>query len=145
MKNLIRNCQQRKAILLALTLPLMFSSAPMQARQRAESVKEVTQQSLKIINARKINPTTIEVLLSDNQRMTFDFYGENIFRLFQDNSGGILRDPEAKPEAHILVNNPIKNISKLNLNDNSDFVSITTGKINLLINKNATHLSGILV
>nr|WP_320037688.1 TIM-barrel domain-containing protein [uncultured Bacteroides sp.] len=135
MKNLIRNCQQKKAILLALTLPLMFSSAPMQARQRAESVREATQQSLKIISARKINPTTIEVLLSDNQRMTFDFYGENIFRVFQDNFGGILRDPEAKPEAHILVDNPRKSISKLNLNDNSDFISITTGKINIQLNK----------
>lgn len=24
--------------------------------------------------------------------MTFDFYGENIFRAFQDNNGGIIRD-----------------------------------------------------
>jgi len=135
MKNLIRNGQQRKAILLALTLPLMFSSAPMQARQRAESIKEATQQSLKIISARKINPTTIEVLLSDNQRMTFDFYGENIFRVFQDNFGGILRDPEAKPEAHILVNNPRKIISALNLKDGNDLISITTGKINIQLNK----------
>jgi alpha-glucosidase (family GH31 glycosyl hydrolase) len=135
MKNLIRNCQQRKAILLALTLPLMFSSSPIQAMQRSESVREATQQSLKIISARKINPTTIEVLLSDNQRMTFDFYGENIFRVFQDNFGGILRDPEAKPEAHILVNNPRKTISALNLKDGNDLISITTGKINLLINK----------
>jgi len=135
MKNLIRNCQQRKAILLALTLPLMFSSAPMQARQRAESVREATQQSLKIISARKINPTTIEILLSDNQRMTFDFYGENIFRVFQDNFGGIVRDPEAKPEAHILVNNPRKTISALNLKDGNDLISITTGKINIQLNK----------
>ncbi len=135
MKNLIRNCQQRRTILLALTLPLMFSSSPMQARLRAESVRETTQESLKIISARKINPTTIEVLLSDNQRMTFDFYGENIFRVFQDNSGGILRDPEAKPDAKILVNNPRKTISALNLKDGNDFISITTGKINILLNK----------
>lgn len=135
MKNLIRNCQQKKAILLALTLPLMFSSSPIQARQRAESVREATQQSLKIISARKINPTTIEVLLSDNQRMTFDFYGENIFRVFQDNFGGIVRDPEAKPEAHILVNNPRKTISALNLKDGNDLISITTEKINIQLNK----------
>ncbi|MDR2917473.1 MAG: hypothetical protein LBV74_21995, partial [Tannerella sp.] len=66
-----------------------------------------------ITDVSKINPTTVEVLLSDSNRITFDFYGENIFRLFQDNSGRIIRDPEAKPEAQILVNNPRKTISEL--------------------------------
>ncbi|WP_353329937.1 TIM-barrel domain-containing protein [Bacteroides sedimenti] len=135
MKNLIGNCHRRRAVLLGLALPLIFSSSPILAGQRAESVREITQQSLKIISAKKINPTTIEVLLSDNQRMTFDFYGENIFRVFQDNQGGVIRDPEAKPEAQILVNNPRKSLSTLNLNDGSDLISITTGKINLQINK----------
>ncbi len=31
--------------------------------------------------------------------MTLDFYGENIFRMFQDNAGGVIRDPQAEPEA----------------------------------------------
>lgn len=135
MKNLIGNCQQRKAVLLGLALPLMFTHLPVQAMHRTESVREVKQQSLKIISAKKINPTTIEVLLSDNQRMTLDFYGENIFRVFQDNQGGILRDPAAVPPAQILVNNPRKAVSKLNLNDGGDLVSITTDKINIQLNK----------
>ena len=78
-----------------MALPLMFSSLPIQAMPRAENTNTVTQPSAKIIRAKKINPTTIEVLMSDNQRMTFDFYGENIFRVFQDKSGGIIRDPQA--------------------------------------------------
>ena len=59
-----------------------------------------------ILRAEKVNPTTVDVLFTNNQRMTIDFYGENIFRIFQDNSGGIIRDPEAKPEAQILVDQP---------------------------------------
>ncbi len=96
------------------------------------------QSAQKIVSAQKINQTTVEVLLSDNQRMTFDFYGENIFRLFQDNSGGIIRDPEAKPEAQILLDNPRKNISTLDLTDNNDIISIKTGKINIILDKKNT-------
>ncbi len=96
------------------------------------------QSTQKAVSAQKINPTTIEVLLSDNQRITFDFYGENIFRLFQDNSGGILREPEAKPEAKILVDNPRKAISTLNLTEDKNTITIATGKINIVLDKNTT-------
>ena len=68
--------------------------------------------------------------------MSFDFYGENIFRVFQDNAGGIIRDPEAKPEAQILVNNPRFFVSTLNLIDGSNL--ITTGKIKVEIDKNTS-------
>ena len=47
--------------------------------------------------------------------MTLDFYGDNIFRVFQDNAGGIIRNPEAKPEAQILVDNPRMSLSKLDI------------------------------
>ena len=89
MKNAIGNCRQRKAVLFALALPLMFSGSPAQAMHRSEIVREVTQQNLKIVSAKKINPTTIEVLLSNTQRMTFDFYGENIFRTMPEESSVI--------------------------------------------------------
>ena len=49
--------------------------------------------------------------------MSIDFYGDNIFRIFQDNSGGIIRDPEAKPEARILVDQPRRKVSVLVLDD----------------------------
>lgn len=47
----------------------------------------------------QLNPTTAQVNLPDGQRLYIDFYGPNIVRLFQDPAGGILRNPEAKPEA----------------------------------------------
>ena len=52
------------------------------------------------------NPYAVEVYFDDNTHFTLDFYGENIFRLFQDNKGGIIRNPKAEPEAEILVRNP---------------------------------------
>ncbi|MEG1866203.1 MAG: glycoside hydrolase family 31 protein [Bacteroides sp.] len=140
MKNLSGNCRRQKAILLMMTLPFLFSSSPIQAMQGRESRSEVTQQSLSIISAKKINPTTIEVLFSDNQRMTFDFYGENIFRVFQDKSGGIIRDPQAQPEAQILVNHPRKTVSTLELKDDADCVAMTTGKIEVQLNKKTSLL-----
>lgn len=38
MKNAIGNCRQRKAVLFALALPLMFSGSPAQAMHRSEIV-----------------------------------------------------------------------------------------------------------
>lgn len=71
--------------------------------------------------------------------MTLDFYGDNIFRIFQDNAGGIIRNPEAKPEAQILVDNPRMSLSKLDIDDNGSTISITTGHISIQIDK-ATSL-----
>lgn len=92
----------------------------------------------KINTVHKINPTTIELVLSDGQRMTFDFYGENIFRIFQDNNGGIIREPESKPYAQILVDNPRKNIEKLDVYDKGDIFRIETKRIAVDLDKNTT-------
>ncbi|GHV70684.1 alpha-xylosidase [Bacteroidia bacterium] len=94
----------------------------------------------KTIDVQKINPTTVEVLLEGNGRMTFDFYGENIFRLFQDNAGGILRAPEARPEAQILVDNPRKAVSKLDVDDQNGIISISTEKITIQLDKKTSLL-----
>ena len=56
-------------------------------------------QTTAVKSVKKINPTTVEVRFDGGERMMLDFYGKNIFRVFQDNSGGIIREPEAKPEA----------------------------------------------
>lgn len=100
MKRLMANRKQKKAILIALAAPLMFSPAPsMAAAEVSEPVAAIARQAQTIVSVQRINPTTVDVVFSNNQRMTFDFYGDNIFRVFQDTNGGILRDPEAKPEA----------------------------------------------
>ncbi len=135
MKKSTRNFKQKKAALFVFLILLMFSNSLVHAIQTTKKAIEIEQQDLKVITAKKINPTTIELLLPNDQRMVFDFYGENIFRIFQDNSGGIIRDPEAKPEAKILIDQPRKSISELNLKDDGHAVSINTPKINILIDK----------
>ena len=71
------------------------------------------QQGNGIREVREINPTTAEVVFSDGKICTVDFYGENIFRVFQDNSGGIVRDPQADPPARILADNPRRDPGKV--------------------------------
>ncbi len=92
---------------------------------------------MQVVGATKVNPTTVDVLFSNQQRMTLDFYGENIFRLFQDNAGGILRDPEAKPEAKIVVDRPRKEITLLDVKDHSGTLSVTTAGISVQFDKNS--------
>ena len=90
------------------------------------------------VSAVKINPTTVEVAFGD-ERMTLDFYGDNIFRLFQDNTGGVIRDPEARPEARILVENPRRKVSALDVEDKADAVVVSTPCIEVAVDK-ATRL-----
>jgi alpha-glucosidase (family GH31 glycosyl hydrolase) len=92
----------------------------------------------KIINAKTVNPTTIEMLLDNNRHMIIDFYGENIFRLFIDSTAKQLRDPEAKPAARILVSQPRKKVETVTLTDKDGQVSVTTQKIKISFDKNTT-------
>ena len=82
----------------------------------------------------QINPTTIELRLNGNQRITLDFYSDNIFRMFQDNGGGIVRDPkpmDGYPDAQILVDNPRTVLEKLEIKENDKLFTITTARIQL--------------
>ena len=139
MNNTIRKMKQKKVLLLAIAFPLL-SPIPMQALQKADNVCIEMQQDKTIVGMKQINPTTVEVLFSDNRRVTYDFYGENIFRMFQDPNGGILRDPEAKPAAQILVDNPRRNLSPLTLKEDNNTISISTNKIRLELNKSSSLL-----
>ncbi|OPC43812.1 TIM-barrel domain-containing protein [Elizabethkingia anophelis] len=116
-----------------------FLTNYVQAQQTvAAKTETVAQQQLKITNAKKINATTVEITFSNQQKALLDFYGDNIFRLFQDNSGKGMRDPEAKPEAKILVNNPRKAVTKLNIAQDNNQVSITTDKVQVVFDKNTS-------
>lgn len=77
----------------------------------------------------------MEVLLDNNRRMTLDFYGDNVFRIFRDDRGGIIRDPKAEPEARILADSPRRPVSRLDVDQQGDAVVITTGKVRIEINK----------
>lgn len=52
--------------------------------------------------------TPFSVSLKDGRTVKVLFYGPNIVRLFCDPAGGPLRDPAAKPEAKILVDQPMR-------------------------------------
>ena len=115
---------KKKSISLAFLFAMVFAYA--QENEKPLSVTDVY----------KINPTAVEVKLSDGNRMTFDFYGDNIFRLFQDRTGGIIRDPEAKPEAKILTDNPRNFVSGINLTTENNVITITTNRIAIGLDKN---------
>lgn len=83
----------------------------------------------------QLNPTTVELSLADGKRLTVDFYGENIFRLFRDDEGGILRNPVAEPPAEILVKQPRRNPGKLDVSEDAGTVSVATPQIRLSWNK----------
>lgn len=88
-----------------------------------------------------INPTTVEVLFVDGNRLNIDFYGENIFRLFQDNEGGIIRNPQATPPAQILADNPRKAIDKITIEEKDKDYIISSAKVSITINKHSAALS----
>lgn len=113
-----------KAIILSATF-LAIGMAPTQIVADNITIKAVKQ----------INPTAIELRLDNNQIMTIDFYGENIFRLFQDNNGGILRDPFATPEAKILVSNPRKEVAKIDVKEGEKDYTIKTSQIQISVCK----------
>ncbi|QES88641.1 TIM-barrel domain-containing protein [Rhizosphaericola mali] len=71
----------------------------------------------------------------DKQKCYLDFYGDNIFRMYEDTSGVAMHDPVANPEAHILVNNPRVSINSLEVYNTVDSVFIDTKKIHIAIHR----------
>ena len=68
-----------------------------------------------LVSARKVNDTTIEFVNNQKQRITLDFYGNGIFRLYLDPAGRAPHNPEATPAADILVENPRRGVKSLDL------------------------------
>lgn len=121
---------------LLLVLAINTAYSTLQAQQASNASTSETE--VRIIDAKKVNTTTVSILLSNSQKIIVDFYGDHIFRLFQDHSGKGMRSPEAKPEAQILVENPRRDISELNLTDSGTELSMSTGKINVIFDKSTS-------
>ncbi|MBR4336745.1 MAG: DUF5110 domain-containing protein [Bacteroidaceae bacterium] len=85
----------------------------------------------------KTGETTVEVRYMDGQVRHLDFYGPGIVRIFQDPAGGPVRDPEAKPEAKILVDNPRKEVGELKVNG----LNVQTKQIELQFEKETGLMS----
>ena len=83
----------------------------------------------RIAKAAKLNATTIELTYADGKMLSVDFYGENIFRLFRDDNGGIVREPQATPPAQILVGSARRSPMSVDLNTTADAVSISTPRV----------------
>ena len=115
-----------KFTILAATVITLILGMPTYATiNKQNSITTVTQ----------INPTTVELKTESNIRTTIDFYGENIIRIFRDNTGGIIRDPQATPEAKILTDTPRKPVNKLKITENDETFTITTASMEIIINK----------
>lgn len=127
----LHNIMLRKTLLFTLGVSLHASGVALAVTESPEAARLPQT----ITDVQQINPTAVDILLGDKHRMTFDFYGDNIFRLFRDDTGGIIRDPKAQPEAKILVDNPRKPLSKLEVDRKGDVITITTGKIQVQIDK----------
>ncbi|MDQ6890039.1 MAG: DUF4968 domain-containing protein, partial [Bacteroidota bacterium] len=120
-----------KVLLLPMILSCFFMKANAQPAQKKDSL------SHKIEGAEQINPTTVQLIFTDKQVLTIDFYGENIFRVFEDTSGGI-RDPESNPTTNILVQNPRKPVGQLMVKDDANKITIASAKISIAIDKNTS-------
>lgn len=79
-----------------------------------------------------LNPTSVEVAFDgDNSSMLVDFYGPNIFRVFQDPNGGIARNPKANPPAQILVDSPRRNPGKVEIKKEADVTTVSTSDVKI--------------
>jgi alpha-glucosidase (family GH31 glycosyl hydrolase) len=119
-------------LLLMLLIAFAFNAI---AQEQKNTIPNSQTDTVHVISAQKINATTVDVQLSNRQHMLLDFYGDNIFRLFYDNNNGTLHDPQAKPPAQILVDNPRKPVSKIEIKNNDNKISISTGKITVELDK----------
>ena len=83
----------------------------------------------------QVNGTTVEVIMPDSMCRVFDFYSDDIVRVFQDPQGGEMRDPVATPEAQILVNNPRREVTSLTVKETAGKTVMTTPRIKVVVNK----------
>ncbi|MFC4995502.1 TIM-barrel domain-containing protein [Rubritalea tangerina] len=124
---------------LAASLGLLLCPTLAQAESTTPVAKGETQQQLSIISTTKVSPTRVDITLSQNRKLSVDFYSNEIFRLFRDDQGGDLRSPEAKPPAQILVDHPRADLTSLTLTNTEETVTIATDAIRLELDR-ATSL-----
>src|SRR5699024_9505830 len=95
-------------------------------------------QEPEITKAEQINPTSVELYLSNDRQIIIDFYGDHIFRLFNDSLKNEIRPPHADPPAQILVNNPRRKVTDLNLEKEGNTITISTPEVAISFDKQST-------
>ena len=143
MSNIYKKLSVGNLMAMAVTLPMvanttntasspLLPSAP-DAQKAAQAVKAGDVQIL------RINPTLVEIVFANQQRVAVDFYGESVFRIFEDHNDGVMRAPEAKPEASILVDNP-----RTALNHKQVKVEENDKEIDALLRERYAHVKSVL-
>ncbi|MBE8713639.1 TIM-barrel domain-containing protein [Sphingobacterium hungaricum] len=140
-KNLFSRLLISKTIRIALLALFCGGTLTSSAAIRTARAAQEQNDPIKISSVKQINPSTIEILYSNNTRLWLDFYSDQIVRLFQDNQGGIIRDPKANPEAKILVENPRSASLDLAYAENATALIIQTASITLSIDKASNLIS----
>lgn len=129
--------RNKQKLFWALGLSLLFSTTASETTiaDTFTNKQHVQIDSTGIQSVQKLNSTTVQIKFSNNDIMLLDFYADNIFRLFQDNNYGVIRDPQASPAAQILVDNPRKKIHDLRIDDKGNSWFISTKETAFEINK----------
>ena len=140
MNNIYRKMYVGNALAVAVSLPMVANAT----NETPSASTAITAQAAQAdgVQILRINPTTVELCFANHRRVAVDFYGENIFRIFEDHNGGVMRDPEAKPEAHILVDNPRTKVGSLQITEQGDEITLASSKAKVIFNK-TTGLAGI--
>ncbi|MDR2472283.1 MAG: DUF5110 domain-containing protein, partial [Tannerella sp.] len=91
--------------------------------------------SAQVAGVKTVSSTVAEAQLSDGSKIVFDFYGDNIVRLFCDKKGGAVRNPEASPEAVILDDDARRQVEDIKVSVKDDEFIIASQKIAVILNK----------
>ena len=93
MSNIYKKLSVGNLMAMAVTLPMvanatnpaspLLPSAP-DAQKASQTVKAGDVQIL------RINPTLVEIVFANQQRVAVDFYGESVFRIFEDRNDGVM-------------------------------------------------------
>ncbi|MCI9608244.1 MAG: DUF5110 domain-containing protein [Muribaculaceae bacterium] len=124
-----------RILALAAASILTLGGLPPAALASAPAEQQQSDRAVSITGATRLNPTTVELSLSNGKRMAVDFYGDNIFRIFRDDNGGIIRNPKATPPADILVKNPRRGVNGLDIKDADGKITVSTPRIAVVWNK----------
>lgn len=117
------------------SLVTMFSLVAVMFAIQAHSQEK---SSSDVVSVNELNPTAVEVKFSDSDRITIDFYGENIFRMFRDVNGGIVREPSPAPgypEAQILVDNPRREVKSVKIKEGDGVFTVSTSAVEVSVCK----------
>ena len=118
--------------------PAVASNHAMMNRAGVTSAVGVGQQSTAqalVTGARMLNDHAAVFTLATNQQITVDFYAPNIFRLYQDSIGLPMHNPQAKPQADILVSQPRRAAGTVDLKLLDDSYLLTTSSLQVALSK----------